>query len=269
MTTKAKKETAQTLPATLSPDQLPAEIAAMMEEDSIHREAFNSDMLIIPRLELLQDLSPEVRERHAEYIPGAKPGMIYNKTRRTLDTEILFVPARFFLRYIAWRPREGSGGGGLVDPNLTREDAETNFRPDGIARWVGLMPVPGKEHPVNVEVIETPEWVGFAKSENFDWMPVAISFPITKAKVAREINTVIDMTRLPRAGGGKYVPASFSHVFKLDTALETGGENEYFNWRQFWVGYNTDVEIINEARALRLSFDEGRAAVEDPTANAA
>lgn len=261
--TRAKKDTTpEKLPATVAMDQLPADLMEQMEEDSQYRQVFDGSMLMIPRIDLLQDLSPEVKRQNPEYVEGAEAGLIFNKVRRTLDSEILFVPSQFFVRYLAWKPR--NAGGGLVDQNLTLEECQTNFKPDGIARWVGMINVRSGEEPVRVEVIETPEWVGYAKSEHFDWMPVAISFPSTKAKVAREMNTLIDMTKIPRKNGnGRYTPASFAHVFKL-APIFVPGDNSYYNWKYEWAGYNTDREVIADAKALRLSFEQGRAAVEDP-----
>lgn len=254
--------------ATVEPAGLPAGLdpglLAEMEANRAHAEHFDIAQLTIPRLVVLQDLSPQVKERDAAYVKGARPGLIFNTVQKWLTPSVEFVPAKFVVRYIAWRPRPT---GGLVDQNLAREDVEANFKPDGIGRWAGSMTVQRRGHEpesVRVEVIETPEWVGLARLPDGDgWSPVAVSFPSTKAKVVKEINTLIDLTKMPASDGRKFTPPAFFHRFLLDTAIESSGENEYFNFRSTHLGWCTDAEVRGEAKALKQAFERGEVAVDD------
>ena len=246
-----------------------SQLFAEMEGDKDLREQFAPAQLTIPRISVLQDLSPQVKTRDAEYVKGAEPGMIFNTVQRWLAREFLFVPSKFVVRYIAWQPRPI---GGLVDQNLTLEECEANFRKDGIARWVGQMRRrPDDDELVRVEVIETPEWVGMVKPtvsadgeviEDADWLPAAISFPSTKAKVVRDMNTLIDMTKVAGKDGRKFTPPPFYHLFKFDTAIESSGENEYFNFRAEHQGWLKDAEARGEAKELKLAFDRGEVEVD-------
>lgn len=252
---------------------LPAALMADMEADAAqHGQAFDADMLIIPRLKILQDLSPEVKPEKAEYREGARPGLIFNEVNRALDEEIVFTPSLFMVRYIAWRPRKA--GGGLVDPNLTKDMVEENFEQDGIGSWTGLMRPPGQEDAVRVEVHQTPEYVGIAKGKGWGPMPVALSMPSTKVKSARKINTAIDLTELPGKGGKSFRPPMFYHQFKLRTGLEQSGEQTWFGFVIDHLGVphpnnerasEIDVDMIERAKALKIRFDEGTAAVDDST----
>jgi len=252
---KAPAKKSQTLPATMD----------MEEESQGHEQKFARDQLITPRIKILQDLSPEVKERNAAYIEGARPGLMCNEVLGVLCREIEFVPAKFFVRYIAWQPR--SAGGGLVNPNLTREDCD-QFEDVGIGSWTGMMvPAKGKD-PVRVEIAETPEWVGIAKGfgleDGVEWgpMPCAISFPSTKAKHARKINSVISLTE--REGkNGPFTPAAFFHKFTLSTALETSGDDEWFGYHVQHVGVGVDPDMSARAKNLKIAFDEDRATVDD------
>lgn len=234
-----------------------------MEADAAeHRQDFRQDMLIIPRLQILQDLSPEIKETKAEYVKGAKPGLILNQINRALDTEIIFTPARFAVRYIAWRPR--SSGGGLVDPNLTLEEVEQNFEQSGIGVWTGVIQVKvkGEIDAVRVEVKETPEWVGIAKGKTWGPMPVAISFPSTKVKSAKAINTAISLTEV-EGKNGPFRPPAFYHQFKLKTGLEQRGDDEWYGFVVEHQGYGLDPDMIKRAKDLKIAFDEDRATVDD------
>jgi len=237
-----------------------------------YRQVFDREMLTIPRIKILQDLSPEVKDTKAEYIPGARPGMICNEQNNKLDSEILFVPATFEVRYIAWRPRKD--GGGLVDANLTLEEVEANFQADGIGSWIGMMK-PSKDEPaIRVEVAQTPEYTGYAMGKGWGPMPVAISMPSTKVKSARKINTTVELTRvMNKRTGNKVRPPMFYHQFKLSTGIESGNENE---WHGFVIhhlgvagdesGIETDpvyLEMIGLAKQLKIDVEAGRAKVDD------
>lgn len=239
--------------------QLPAGLD--MEADSAaHQQHFTPNMLLIPRLAILQDLSPEVRPGYPEYIDGARPGLIMNQLVRSLDESVVFAPSKFFVRYIAWQPR--SKGGGLVDPNLTLEDCEQNFEQDGIGSWTGMMrPRPGEDH-VRVEIKETPEWVGIAKGAVWGPMPVAISFPSTKVKAARLINTTINLTEVD-GKNGRFTPAPFYHTFTLRTALEERGQDKWFGYTVAHDGLALNEDMIVRARDLAIAFDNREAKVDD------
>ncbi|MCP4466935.1 MAG: hypothetical protein GY813_09335 [Halieaceae bacterium] len=224
---------------------------------------FKSTDLLIPRITILQDLSPQTKERRAEYVDGARAGMIYNNVNDALETSMLFVPALYHSPYIAWKPRPD---GGLVnndvDPAFLTE--ENGFYKDGVDRFIGHMRPNPNDDPVKVEVIKTPEWVGIAQGQ--DWvMPVAISFAGTKAKAARRMNTNIDMTEKMGEDGKlrKYPP--FYHTFVMRTALEQSGDNEWFGWAVSHSGTeNTDARLRHKGRELRRAFMEDRVTVASP-----
>jgi len=238
-------------------DQLPAGLMAGMEDDAVeHQQEFKSDQLIIPRLTILQDLSPQVKKTKAEYVEGAEAGLIYNNVTNTLDKSIKFYPSKFAVRYIAWQENRG----GLVDQTLTKEEVEANFEENGLGQWTGLITPRGKKDPVRVDVIETPEWVGLASGESWGPMPVAMSFPVTKAKSARKINTAIDLTKV-EGKNGVFKPPAFYHKFTLSTAVESSGDNDWFGWVVQHDGLNDDLQTITDAKALKVAFDDGTAEV--------
>lgn len=245
-------------------NNLPAEFMEEMEGDKGHRQSFDVAQMMIPRITVLQDLSDEVKERNPEYVPGAKPGLIFNTLNKQIDTMIQFVPSKFVVRYIAWRPRKD--GGGLVSQSLTLEDVEATMDPAGIGQWTGMMaPRPG-EPQVAVEVNETPEWVGMARGKDWDWMPVAISFGGTKSKVARWINTTIDLTK-EQGKDGPFTPAPFFHQFSFRTGLEQKGDDEWYGYVAEHNGYCPDGHIRKEAKQLKLSMDRGEVDFENVSAS--
>lgn len=246
-------------------------LADLEDEAAVDQQSFSQDMLIIPRIKVLQDLSPEIKSGKAEYVEGARPGLFFNEVNGALDERIIFTPSLFNVRYIAWRPRKA--GGGLVDPNLTREEADQNFQQEGIGLWTGMMTPQGQQDPVRVEVIQTPEFIGVARGHNW-MMPVALSMPSTKVKAARKINTAIDVKRL-QGRNGPFRPAMPNHQFVLTTGIESGAENEWWGIMVQHLGCygdpendkadQLDINLILEAKATKKRFDEGTAIVDDST----
>ena len=201
----------------VSENQLPAGMMADMEADSQeHQQEFGRDQLIIPRIGILQDLSPQIKERNVAFVPGAKVGDIFNNV--------------------------------------------TNMTPDGIGKWVGQMKNNAGEM-VQVECIETPEWIGMAHGKGWGPMPVAISFPSTKSKAARKINTAIDLTVEKNSAGKEFRPPAFYHKFTLKTAMETRGDDEWFGWGVTHDGY-ADAPDVAKAKELKIAFDKGDAEVD-------
>ena len=228
-------------------------------------QKFATDDLIIPRITILQDLSPQTKERKAEYVPGAKPGVIFNSVNNALEDFITFVPAKFHTAWVAWKPRpEGGLVNNDVDPKILTE--ANGFMSDGIDQFVGHMANHDGEM-VKVEVIKTPEWVGMARGADGWTMPVAISFPKTAAKASRKMNTSIDLTEVTLADGRIITPPPFYHTFLLGAAIESSGENEWFGWTVTHEGYaGTDPRMLEKARDIRKSLEDGTATVADQEA---
>lgn len=248
---------------------LPAALLSGMEEDyaSGLTQKFDTDDLIIPRINILQDLSPQLKERKPEYVPGAKPGLIHNSVNNALDQAIMFVPAQYHTAWVAWKPRPDGGlVNNNVDPKLLTE--ENGFHEDGIDRYVGHMRPRQGGDAVKVEVIKTPEWVGIARGADGWTMPVAISFPATKSSAARLINTAINLTEVELPGGKIITPAPFYHTFILSTAIDSSGDNEWWAWNVKHDGYaGTDPRMCDKAREIAKSLKEGRAKVAEHEAN--
>lgn len=249
----------------LATQQVDDALMAAMAASADDRQVFRSQDITIPRLSILQDLSPQVKERDAAYVPGAKPGMIYNSGTNQLYTEIKFIPARHTVRWIAWQPRPH---GGLVNPDVPEEDL-VHFEKVDISTWVGRMRYQDKD--VNVEIIETPSWAGIMLDDGGAQIPCVIDFPKTKSKASRKINTQIELNEKVLNRGqpneNRFVPASYFNLFRLGTALETSGDNEYFGWVPTREGDVTDAQLWQRAKKLHDQMKAGEVRAADLTGN--
>ena len=256
MATTTKKKPGKEV-VTQSGEVLPAALANRMAKARGKAQTFRQDDLIIPRLQILQDLSDQVKPRHANYVEGAKAGDIFNNVTGTLTDSLIFIPSWYNVRYIAWKPRPD---GGLVDMDFPEADL-AKLEKDGVSKWVGNIKRDDKD--IFVEVIETPEWAGIAIGPDGRALPVVMSFASTKAKAARKINTTIELTELEDDKGNPYVPASFFHQFELRTGLETSGDNEWFGYTVQSLGFCTDEKLIDRAEKLHDSMKSGETVAAD------
>jgi len=100
--------------------QTPEELASIFknfEGDTTGFEDMDGNTQSVPFLRLLQDLSPAVRKKHADYVEGAEAGMIMNTiTNRLYTAPLRFVVGKFERYYIEWGvDRSGFKGAHAVD----------------------------------------------------------------------------------------------------------------------------------------------------------
>src|SRR5687768_7785475 len=83
-------------------------------------ENVTSKDLLIPRLTILQGLSPQVTEGKAEFDPNARVGEIYDVGLQERFPEgVLFIPVHYTKQWLQWAPR--ASGKGLKEVHTTDE----------------------------------------------------------------------------------------------------------------------------------------------------
>lgn len=203
----------------------PTEVALFSEApqvDGVGRgsEGVSTADMVIPRIEIIQDLSPQRKKSEAAYIMGAEEGMMFNTVTRELFPGIggvIIVPVFFRKEFIIWKDRKKGGGfngafdtdeqaqvalAALKDPeDYAIQDTHQNFclvvRPESTA-----------DDPVVDDVV-----VSFAKS---------------KARIGRQFNSMIKMR-----GGDRW-----SSAYRLEVVPDTNknGDN-FFNYKVSPIGY--------------------------------
>jgi len=88
------------------------EIPDFLKQGNRGAENVGTDDMIIPRIELIQALSPVRKKSDPAYIEGAEEGMLYNNVTRTLyGTEVTVVPVYYTKQFLVWKDRKAGGGG--------------------------------------------------------------------------------------------------------------------------------------------------------------
>lgn len=197
----------------------------LVEDAGVGQESMDREDYMIPRLQILQSLSPQVNKRDGAYIEGAEAGFILNTvTRDAYDGEkgIIVVPVNYRRTYIEWKPR--SAGGGLIrdhgnDSSILqscKRDEETfrDLTPEGN------------------EIVTTSEYFCYIVDEKTGTFNQAlIAMTSSQLKKARRWNSMIAQLQIPNPKGGVFNPACFWNAYKLTTVPEENDKGSWFGWQ--------------------------------------
>lgn len=207
-------------------DQLPEYI----KQGNRGAENVGNEDLIIPRVELVQALSPARKKTDAAYIEGAEEGMLYNNvTRRLYGSSVTVVPVFYSKQFLIWKDRKQGGGGsnGFRGAFNTKTEADNTV--------VAL----GEE---GLEVIDTAQHFVLVRpqAEGGRWEEAVISMSKSKMKVSKRWNSLV---RLSNAD-------SFARAYALSAVTETNARNEsYFNFSISPLGF-VPKEVYMQAEKL-------------------
>jgi len=211
----------------------------------------------IPRITVLEKMSPEVDEDKAEYIDGAKPGVLCNPVMGELYPDgILVIPVQRRDVFLEWNSRPPAGPGGFVaEHNLidgkallgkcTRNDTGYDITPNGTEL----------HNPLEF-------YVRYSADNGETWDNAIISMNRTRRKEGKNWNSRINS--LTRQGAP--VP-QLAQVYELSTdRREKNGHVSYV----FKVGKGQTIpelfdnyeEIIDGAKGFLNSLNSGAAKVD-------
>jgi len=222
MTSKqvAKKESTE-----IAPDYLKNTGLARGNEDVAQED------LLIPRLEIVQSLSPCKDKAEAGYIEGAEEGMLYNTVSRELyGKQVRVIPVMFRKEYLVFIDRKA--GGGFRGSFKFRDEA------------VEQASVVAAEIDKKVEVVDAGVHFCLIGRKNQPLEQIAIVCTKTKLKVSRQWNSVILMGKGDR----------FSRTYGIEAVGEKNANGDkYLNFRIQSLGWPEEEEY-NTAGALWKSL---------------
>jgi len=207
-------------------------------------EAVQAEDMLVPRIELVQSLSPVRKKSDPAYIDGAEEGMVFNTVTGDLYGEKVYVvPVFFRTQYLVWIDRDAGGGfrGSFADKTEAEEVAASEPN--------GAQAVPTAEHFVLIITADGKVQQGM------------VSMARSKLKISRRWNSTISML-----GGDRW-----SRVYELSAVSEKNSNNQdYFNWKVKPVGFPT-AEIAKQAEDLYEKIFSGQVVLQtvDPETNEA
>jgi hypothetical protein len=200
----------------------------LLDDAGVGMEEMDQQDLMIPRLSILQSMSPQVNKRDGQYVEGANAGDIFNTVSRTVvsgEKGILAVPIKYRRALIEWKPR-ASGGGFVRDhgnDNAVLEDCDQDKETFRHITKDGN------------EIITTAEYYVFIINGSYE--PALLSMAGSQLKKARRWNSMTNQLKLMKPdGSGFFNPAMFYSGYQLTTVPE---ENDKGNW------YGWDIEMLH------------------------
>lgn len=182
--------------------------------------------LVIPRLEVIQALSPQVDPNAAEFDESFKQGDLTNSvTNQNYGREVMVIPIQYTKQWLVWKDRKQGGGFFGAYPN--DQEAQDRAEQEG-----------GEK--AGVSVIDTPvHFCLLINRETGGVEEIVISMPRTKAKISRQWNTMVRL-----AGGDR-----FSRVYRVGTQGEKNQKGSYFNYTVAQSGFPVK-QLYDRALAL-------------------
>jgi hypothetical protein len=174
--------------------------------------------LLIPRLAILQDLSPQVKKQRTEYIKGAEAGLICDVgTGDLIGSKLHFLPVFYNKVWIEWAPRETKRGIVRVHDNDTiLSECGINERNQPITEAGNL-------------IAETAQFYGFNLDREMkaSFLPMASS----QLKVGRQWMTFAMQEKFTDSKGHLQRAPIFFRTYELETAHTNNGDNDWYLWK--------------------------------------
>lgn len=206
--------------------------------------------LIIPRITILQALSPQINPKKPEYIKGANVGDICEvSTGQIFEAPFVFLPVHYMKQWLEWAPRASGKGlvaihnDDLILETCTRDEKGRPFTKDG-----------------NL-ISETAQFFGLNLSAGGNprcFLPMAS----TQLKRAKKWVTLANSERATRKDGSEYIPPLFYRTYNLSTTEEGNAQGDWVGWKvergsklQEWA--DNWSNLFNEAMDFRKSIAAG------------
>lgn len=203
-------------------------------------EGVGINELTIPRIEIIQDLSPQRKKSEAKYIPGAEEGMAFNSVSSELyGSALIIIPVFFQKEWVIWKDRKK--GGGFAGAFASELEAEKARRELADADDYAVLDT----HQHYVLVVK-------GTKDNLVFEEAVMSMSKSKMKASRQLNTLAKM-----AGGDR-----FSRMYRMEVVPDQNKNGDsYFNWRVSPLGYVTK-EMYTAAEALYNAVSSGQRAID-------
>lgn len=173
--------------------------------------------IIMPRVNILQSLSPQLSPRKPEYVEGAKEGQIFNAATRRVMDKLRVLPCFYMRHHIEWKPNRqgfvadhGEGGAALME-QTKRNDNNYDVLPNG-----------------NL-LVPTPTW--YCLDLDNGGQQTVIPMPRTQSKPSRQWMSMATSERIRRDANdpaSEFQPPLFFRSYDLGSTIREDDDNEWF-----------------------------------------
>jgi hypothetical protein len=206
------------------------------EDSSKGSEDVTINDLVLPRVDVLQALSPQIKKTDPQYIPHSEQGIIFNTVSGELyGSQITIVPVVFRREFIIWQSRKS--GGGFRGSFPTAEEAEEERQ--------------NLENPNDHEVVETHVNFVLIIHPNGRTEEAVLSWSKSKRKVSRKMNSLVQMVNANR----------YARAYKLTAIPVIGPKGEYWSFDVGALGFVTKP-VYDRAEASYEAIRRGERSVQ-------
>lgn len=185
---------------------LPAHLA---KSQGLGNENVGSGDVAIPRINMLQALSPQLDDSKVEYVEGAKAGKFFNTVTNELYDAVLCLNIYYDHAYVVWRKREFGGGfiGSFDSPQTAMQHLNDN-----------------RMNPEQFTVSETADHYLLLLDANGGVKgPAIMSLSSTKLQMSKQWNSAIQKTCADNGGLDRFAPG-----WKLTPSKKTNTKGSWF-----------------------------------------
>lgn len=213
-------------------------LASLEDDAGSGFENVTTDDVQVPRLTLLQQLSPQLDEDKPEYVDGAKAGQFAITATGEIFKELYIIPCHYFAVVNEWRPNRG----GFVGSHQKDSDVVLKAERDNEGK---LITEEGNE------LVDTSTYFVLYKNEAGKWGTAMWSLKMTGLKVSRKLMSALKSFQ-QEGSKGFFNPPIYSHVVKLSSIKETKDGNTWYNYKFELEGrsYEEDMQIYEQAKEL-------------------
>jgi len=175
--------------------------------------------VIIPRITILQALSPQLQKSKPEFNPDAQQGDFCDTATGALyRDEITLIPCFFARIFIEWAPR--STGKGLVKNHGLDASILDQCTPDEKGRMI----LPNGNY-----VAETATY--YCLNLSAGGARCFVPLTSTQLRASRRWMTLITAEKIQRADGSVFTPPIFYRSWRASTVNQTNNEGDWFGWK--------------------------------------
>lgn len=211
-------------------------------------ENVSTSDLLIPRITILQSLSPQLQRNKSEYIEGAQSGDLCDVGLGELLPKPLWVlPVYFKKQWLEWAPRASNKGlVAMHDTPAILDDTRPNDR--------GRPTLPNGNY-----IAETAQFyvLNLSCGGRKSFLPMVS----TQLRKSRKWLMMATSEKVADGRGGTFTPPLFFRTYMMTTVPESNAEGSWEGWKIDRGPALPDVEgyhgLLDDAKAFRAGLSEG------------
>tara|TARA_R110002020_G_scaffold415137_1_gene624563 strand:+ start:257 stop:1060 length:804 start_codon:yes stop_codon:yes gene_type:complete len=202
-------------------------------------EEMGSDDLQLPRLKLLQAMSPELENDEA-----LRAGHVYNSVTGDWwpgDQGVKVIPCLYHKTYVEWAP-EGTGAKGPIHVHDSKDVMSKTVRADDNRFYLNDNSGNYIEETANYFVLILGEGGGSSQA--------VISMKSSQLTPSRNWNSKMKNIKVQNGKGVWFTPPMWSHTYFLKTEKTKKGDKTWYKWKIETDAMVADAHLVTDASSF-------------------